>query len=108
MSVARKSGSQVLVANAWHHRTDALTSVMALIGVLGAQMGLPILDPVTGLMVAGLIVKTGASMTMESFRYVGEEEIQRSITTYPLLFFFSSALFLFTQPLLFPSTHLEN
>jgi len=63
------------MANAWHHRSDALTSLMALIGVAGGQLGFPILDPVAGLMVAGLIIKTGASMTMDAFRELTDEAI---------------------------------
>ncbi len=34
------------MADAWHHRSDSLSSVGALIGVLGARMGFPILDPI--------------------------------------------------------------
>jgi predicted cation transporter len=50
---------QVLIANAWHHRTDAVSSVVALIAIVGARAGLPILDPLAGLLVAGMVSLTG-------------------------------------------------
>ena len=35
--VGRRSGSRILLANAWHHRSDAISSVAALVGIAGAQ-----------------------------------------------------------------------
>lgn len=54
--------SPVLKANAWHHRADALSSVLAFVGVGGSLVGVPWLDPVAGLLVAGLIGRMGVSM----------------------------------------------
>jgi len=47
-SVGLKHNSQVLLANAWHHRSDAISSVMALGGIVAARAGLAALDPVAG------------------------------------------------------------
>ena len=44
-NAARKIDSAALMADAWHHRSDALSSVGSFVGVLGARMGFPILDP---------------------------------------------------------------
>ncbi|OEH86629.1 hypothetical protein BHU72_10260 [Desulfuribacillus stibiiarsenatis] len=55
MNVANKIGSSAIKADAWHHRTDALSSVAALIGIGGALLGYPILDPVAGIIVAIMI-----------------------------------------------------
>ena len=54
---ARLLDSPALMADAWHHRSDALSSVGALIGVAGARLGLPILDPVASIVICGFIVK---------------------------------------------------
>ncbi|KAH9329117.1 hypothetical protein KI387_001225, partial [Taxus chinensis] len=54
-----KEGSGLLKANAWHHRADAISSVIALVGVGGAILGAPILDPLAGILVSGMIVKAG-------------------------------------------------
>lgn len=54
---ARRFDSDALMADAWHHRSDALSSVGALIGVAGARIGLPILDPVASLVICLFIIK---------------------------------------------------
>ena len=54
--VSRRTGSRLLLANAWHHRSDAISSVAALVGIAGAQWGIPMMDPIAGVLVAGLIV----------------------------------------------------
>lgn len=43
---AKKMNSGALMADAWHHRSDALSSIGAFIGILGARLGYPVLDPV--------------------------------------------------------------
>jgi len=52
----------VLIANAWHHRTDAVSSVVALIAIIGSMCGAPMLDPIAGLMVAGMVALTGVQV----------------------------------------------
>ncbi len=52
-SVGLKHNSQVLLANAWHHRSDAISSVMALGGIVAARAGLAALDPVAGRLEGG-------------------------------------------------------
>ena len=54
---ARKLGSPALMADAWHHRSDALSSVGALVGIAGARMGMPILDPLASVVICAFIVK---------------------------------------------------
>lgn len=53
---ARRIQSQLLQANAWHHRTDAISSVVVLIGIGGAVVGWPWLDAVAALVVALFIL----------------------------------------------------
>lgn len=54
---ARRIRSSAFMADAWHHRSDALSSVGALIGIAGARLGYPILDPVASLVICLFILK---------------------------------------------------
>ena len=54
---ARKIESDALMAEAWHHRSDALSSVGALIGIGGARLGYPILEPAASLVICVFIAK---------------------------------------------------
>lgn len=54
---AKRLDSGALMADAWHHRSDALSSVAALIGIAGARMGLPRLDAVASLAICLFIGK---------------------------------------------------
>ncbi len=54
--------SPALMADAWHHRSDALSSVGALIGIGGARLGFPILDPVASLVICLFILKAAAAI----------------------------------------------
>lgn len=54
---ARKLDSTALMAEAWHHRSDALSSIGALIGIVGAQAGFPVLDPLASVVICVFIAK---------------------------------------------------
>lgn len=54
---AKKVNSSALMADAWHHRSDSLSSVGAFIGILGARMGFPIMDTLASLAICVLILK---------------------------------------------------
>lgn len=54
---AVKLDSGAVMADAWHHRSDALSSVGALIGIAGSRMGLPVLDSIASLVICLFIVK---------------------------------------------------
>lgn len=54
---AIKLDSGAVMADAWHHRSDALSSVGALIGIAGARMGLPVLDSIASLVICLFIAK---------------------------------------------------
>lgn len=55
MAVARRIHSKLLEANAWHHRSDAISSVVVLIGVAGAMAGYAVLDAIAAFIVAMMI-----------------------------------------------------
>ena len=54
---AKKIDSGALMADAWHHRSDSLSSIGALIGIVGARLGFPVLDPVASLIICVFIEK---------------------------------------------------
>ncbi len=54
---AKLLDSGAVMADAWHHRSDALSSVGALIGIAGARMGMPVLDPVATFVICLFILK---------------------------------------------------
>lgn len=56
-AAARKIDSSALMADAWHHRSDALSSVGSFLGILGARLGLPVLDPIASVVICLFILK---------------------------------------------------
>ncbi|NOX42971.1 MAG: cation transporter [Gammaproteobacteria bacterium] len=65
---ARKLNSELLRANAWHSRTDAISSVIVIIGILGSMAGLEYLDSVAAVGVAVLVAKIGWELSWKSAR----------------------------------------
>lgn len=68
LKVSQKYNSPVLKSNADHHRSDALSSMVALAGIGGSMMNIPMLDPLAGALVSGMIIKTGAEIMIGAFR----------------------------------------
>ncbi|MCQ2969753.1 MAG: cation diffusion facilitator family transporter [Clostridium sp.] len=65
-SAAIKINSGALKADAWHHRSDALSSVGSFIGVLGARIKFPILDPIASIIICLFIVKVSYDIFKDS------------------------------------------
>ena len=61
-AAAKKIHSGALLADAWHHRSDALSSVGSFVGILGARLGLPVLDPVASVVICIFIVKAAVDV----------------------------------------------
>jgi cation diffusion facilitator family transporter len=59
IAVARRLKSEMLRANAWHHRSDAISSVVVLIGVGGAVMGFTYMDAIAAILVGVMVAKIG-------------------------------------------------
>lgn len=62
ISTADKIGSTALKADAWHHRSDAISSIAAVLGVFAARHGYPIFDPLMAVVVAAILIKVGWDM----------------------------------------------
>lgn len=75
-AVGEREHSAVIVANAHHHRSDALSSVASCCGILGASW-VPLLDPLAGMTVAVMVGSTGIRVT----RRAVDELIDASIDT---------------------------
>jgi len=83
--VGEEINSQIVIANAWHHRSDAYSSILALVSI-GLAMFVPGLlaaDSAAGLMVAGMICMTGAEIMSESIKQLTDtnnEDLVRKVT----------------------------
>lgn len=66
--IAKKSRSKLLMANAWHHRSDAISSVVVLFGIVAVLYGYPFADAVAAVIVALMVAKIGLSLVMESIK----------------------------------------
>lgn len=67
MKVSKTTNSQVLVANAWHHRVDSLVSMVAVVTIGAGQLwSVSWLDPLGGLIVSGMIVRAGWGTTKQA------------------------------------------
>jgi cation diffusion facilitator family transporter len=65
---ARRLRSKMLLANAWHSRSDAISSIIVVIGVLGTMAGYPYLDAVAAVAVALMIAKIGWDLLWKSLQ----------------------------------------
>ncbi len=70
---AKKINSSALMANAWHNRSDAISSVGSFAGILGARLGLPILDPIASLIICLMILKAAYGIFRDAMRKMMDE-----------------------------------
>jgi cation diffusion facilitator family transporter len=66
LAVAKRVKSSMLVANAWHARSDAASSLVVGVGIIGNLMGYPILDPIAAALVGFMVTKMGWSFAWGS------------------------------------------
>jgi cation diffusion facilitator family transporter len=81
LSVAKRVKSSMLVANAWHARSDAASSLVVGIGIIGNLAGYPILDPIAALIVGFMVAKMGWGFSWDALhdlmdRSVNEQEVE--------------------------------
>ncbi|MDI6746833.1 MAG: cation diffusion facilitator family transporter [Rhodocyclaceae bacterium] len=68
LKVAERLRSPMLIANAWHARADALSSLVVAIGIGGALLGFTFADAVAAIVVGGMIIKAGVGFAWEAIR----------------------------------------
>ena len=91
LAVAERLRSPMLVANAWHARSDAASSLVVAIGLAGSMLGYRFLDPVAAIIVGFLILRMGAKFAFDAMQELVDtapsgEKIQRirdTLTTTP-------------------------
>ncbi|MDI1257965.1 cation diffusion facilitator family transporter [Aquabacterium sp.] len=81
LAVAKRVKSSMLVANAWHARSDAASSLVVGLGIVGNLAGYPILDPVAALIVGFMVARMGWGFGWDALhdlvdRSVDEAEVQ--------------------------------
>ena len=81
LRVAKAVKSSMLVANAWHARSDAASSLVVSLGILGSMAGYPLLDPIAALIVGFMVGKMGWSFAWDALhdlmdRGLDEAEVQ--------------------------------
>ena len=80
----KRLNSTSLMANAWHHRSDALSSVGALIGIAGARMGHPVMEPIASLVICVFILKAAYDIFRDAMGkmvdHAADAETERSIS----------------------------
>jgi cation diffusion facilitator family transporter len=86
LAVAQRIRSSMLIANAWHARSDAASSLVVALGIGGSLLGFPLLDPIAALIVGLMVAKMGFSFAWNSLhdlmdRAADSEEIEKIRTT---------------------------
>ena len=79
IKVAKEIRSLSMEADAWHHRSDALSSVGTFLGILGARLGLLILDPILAIVVSLVIIKIGVDLYLQSIKGLVDESADNKI-----------------------------
>ena len=68
MAIARRYRSNMLKANAWHSRSDAISSIIVVVGIIGSMAGLTYLDAVAAIGVGIMIAKIGWELAWHSVK----------------------------------------
>lgn len=77
---AKLINSDILMADAWHHRSDSLSSIGSLIGVVGARAGFMILDPLAAILICGFILKVAVSIFRDGTDKMVDKALSSSLT----------------------------
>jgi cation diffusion facilitator family transporter len=77
-AVGRRVRSRLIEANAWHHRSDALSSVVVIVGVIGAMAGLAWFDAVAAIVVAAMVGLVGWRFVWNGLKELVDTGIDRS------------------------------
>lgn len=70
---AKKINSSALMADAWHHRSDSLSSIGSFIGILGARLGFPVLDSIASVVICIFVLKAGYDIFKDAVKKIIDE-----------------------------------
>jgi cation diffusion facilitator family transporter len=76
--VGENINSPIIVANAWHHRVDSLSSIAALLGIAGAMAGFPILDVFAAVVIAIILCKAAWDIGFKAFNDLVDGAVEKS------------------------------
>ena len=76
---AKKVNSDALMADAWHHRSDALSSIGSFIGIMGAKIGFLFMDPLASVVICLLITVSAISIFIDAIGKMIDKSCDRSI-----------------------------
>ncbi|NGZ07116.1 MAG: cation transporter [Magnetococcales bacterium] len=85
--VGKRLKSNIIMANAWHHRADSISSFAAMLGIGGALLGYPILDPVAAVAVAFFVSKVAFEIGNDAIKELSDstdavdEEVRERINS---------------------------
>ncbi len=77
---ANKIHSSAFLADAWHHRSDAFSSVGSLIGIAGARAGIPVLDPIASVVICLFILKVAVDIFRDAIRKLTDSACDEEYT----------------------------
>lgn len=82
-TVAKRVKSDALMADAWHHRSDSMSSLGSLCGIIGARMGYPLMDPIASIVICIFIIKAAIDIFRDAIDkmvdHSCDEETQKKI-----------------------------
>lgn len=77
---AKMFDSGALMADAWHHRSDALSSIGSLIGIVGARVGYKWLDPLASLVICIFILKAALDIFMDAMKKMVDHSCSKEVS----------------------------
>ncbi|HEW90976.1 MAG TPA: cation transporter [Thermotogaceae bacterium] len=78
ITIGRKHNSEMIIANAWHHRSDSLSSIAAAIGIFGSMVKIKIADPIGTMVVSAIILKTGITLVIKNTNFLMDVSIDKT------------------------------
>ena len=78
---AKKLNSSALMADAWHNRSDSLSSIGSFAGILGARLGFPVLDPLASVVICLFIVKVAVDIFKDAIGKMTDRAVDQKTDT---------------------------
>ncbi|MEJ2608614.1 MAG: cation diffusion facilitator family transporter [Candidatus Thiodiazotropha sp.] len=79
--LAKLINSDLLRANAWHHRSDSVSSIVVMVGIGGTMLGLPYLDAIAAVLVGYMIIKIGWSLGWQAGQELADAGLEQASLT---------------------------
>lgn len=75
LAIAKRVDSNLLIGNAYHARADSLSSIIVLVGILGALAGFPFCDAIAAVLVAGFVLKIGIQLAWHAIYELSDASV---------------------------------